>query len=65
MIRYRCNACGWIGDEHGILRAPHPFKEGIDVEGCPRCKEMGPFDFHFRASEPEGHVQIMARKKAG
>jgi hypothetical protein len=35
---YRCN---WHGDSDEVLRAKNPFDDSDDIEGCPKCKEIG------------------------
>lgn len=39
-LKVRCNnrPCEWKGSSYESLRAPHPFKLGEEVEGCPSCK---------------------------
>lgn len=35
---YRCN---WHGDSSEVLRAQNPFDATDEIEGCPKCKEIG------------------------
>ena len=41
--KYRCDECGWRGEEKQFLRAPNPFKPRSEVFGCPVCKTIGEF----------------------
>lgn len=31
--------CGWRGLDSALLRAPHPFAEGVEMVACPSCKD--------------------------
>ncbi len=42
-VRFRCDECGWIGDESEIITAPNPFEALEVVSGCPRCKAVDQF----------------------
>lgn len=33
--------CHWKGPYSDAQRAPHPFREGKTIDGCPRCGEIG------------------------
>ena len=65
MRRYKCEMCGWLGDEFGILRAPHPFKRGEELEGCPNCRGINCFDLYFIDNDPGGDVRPGPRKTEG
>lgn len=36
-----CNErrCGWRGTEAEMLRADHPLQPGVEILGCPWCRE--------------------------
>ena len=39
--QYKCNDCGWIGNDDELLSASNPFDPGVDVLiGCPHCKSV-------------------------
>ena len=40
MGRLYCRECGWVGESHEALRAPHPFAEEGEIAGCPACREV-------------------------
>lgn len=41
MVKLICNdhRCGWQGTEAEMLRADHPFQPGVEILGCPKCRE--------------------------
>jgi phage FluMu protein Com len=43
--KIRCTECGWHGTTEDTLVGESPFEHGVNVYGCPRCKEID----HFRA----------------
>jgi len=51
MSRYICQTCDWIGHESAVLCAPHPFDEGSEIRGCPRCKAID--DLVMVCDEPD------------
>lgn len=32
--------CSWVGTLAQALQAPHPFRDGDEVRGCPDCLEV-------------------------
>lgn len=41
---WRCSDCNWIGVEAEMLRGPHPFSPGQQIDGCPECREIDSFE---------------------
>lgn len=34
---WKCDECGWRGTSEDFKRAPHPFRQGEEIIGCPQC----------------------------
>ncbi len=41
---WRCGDCYWTGVEKEMLRAPHPFDQTQQIDGCPECKAVDNFE---------------------
>lgn len=41
-MKLRCNnyPCEWRGEDSEALTAPHPFRPGEEVTGCPVCRSL-------------------------
>lgn len=42
-LLFRCDECGWVGEELQCLVAPNPFDPLRRISGCPQCKEVERF----------------------
>jgi hypothetical protein len=42
--KFVCRECNSRLRASELLMAAHPFQQGEMVLGCPRCKDIGPFD---------------------
>lgn len=40
-MKWKCENCGAVRDNEELLSAPHPFKPGLEIDGCPACREVG------------------------
>ena len=38
MLKFKCDACAWTGDESATMQAPSPFDPAQILSGCPQCK---------------------------
>lgn len=38
--RWVCQSCGWVGDDHELLRATSPFDADDVICACPECKTV-------------------------
>lgn len=38
-----CMECGWRGAQDDLLIGPHPFVDGDDISGCPKCMAVDRF----------------------
>ena len=40
MNKFKCEDCGWIGNEDEVLVSPNPFDPADQVCGCPKCQSV-------------------------
>jgi len=43
-LQWRCEDCGWRGNQTQLLRAPNPFDPECEIVGCPQCKSVNGFE---------------------